>query len=188
MGKRDIRKAVEAKVELGYSRQHAFDEMRLERPELGVKRLADIVRHVPSLAARQRYRVEQGALLAAIAASVLLQFIHSPSIYGAQAEDAKAFLFAIPLASIGMGIGIFRYHAQLYRWLMILTLCGIFRRIGVIHFEETDPWTIAHYALAVAIAGLAFFLHVKLASNYRMVPGTQPPMVEFPPEPGSFTM
>jgi hypothetical protein len=188
MGKKDIRKAVEAKIELGYSRQHAFDEMRLERPEPGVKRLADIVRYVPSLAARQRYRVEQGALLAAIAASALVQFIHSPSIYGVQAVDAKAILYAIPLASIAMGVGIHRYHAKLYKWLGFLSVYGIFRRMGVMRFEEMDAWMIAHYALAAAIAGLAFFLHGKLASNYRMVPGTQPPMVEFPPEPGSFSM
>ena len=89
MGKREIRKAVEAKIDLGYSRQHAFDEMRLEQPELGLKRLADVVRYVPSLAARQKYRVEQGALLAAIAASAVLQFGQAPVIFQGQAVDCN---------------------------------------------------------------------------------------------------
>ncbi|MEO8733013.1 MAG: hypothetical protein ABI373_01645 [Flavobacteriales bacterium] len=188
MGKREIRKAVEAKIELGYSRQHAFDEMRLERPETDLKRLADAVRYVPSLSARQHYRVEQGALLAVIAASALLQFIHAPEILQGQAVDAKTILLAIPVASIALGIGILRYHAQLYRWLAILSMYGIFRRMGVVHVEEMDAWTIAHYALTVASAALAFFLHTRLASNYRVLPGIDPPAVEFQPEPASFSM
>jgi hypothetical protein len=188
MKKKDIRRAAEAKVALGYSRQHAFDEMRLEHPELDVLRLAEAVRYVPSLAARQRYRVEQGALLAAIAASAFLQFIHAPGIYGAQAVDARAFLFAIPVATVALGVGIGRYHAKLYRWLALLSLYGIFRRMGVVRYEELDVWPMAFYALSAVTAGLAFYLHMKLATNYTVMPATEPPVVEFPPEPGAMAM
>lgn len=188
MGKRDIRRAVMAKIALGYSRQHAFDEMRLEQPTIGVERLADVVRYTPSLAARQRYRIEQGALLGAIAAAALLQFIHAPMIFPDHAIDTKTLLMAIPLGTIILGAGVARYHVQLYRWLALLSLYGIFRRMGIDELDRPDLWTIAHYVLTISIAGLAFFLNMKLASKYSVVPGTTPPQVIFPPEPGSSAM
>jgi hypothetical protein len=171
MGKRDIRTAVEARIDLGYSRQHAFDEMRLEKPELAPKRLAHVVRYVPSLAARQKYRVEQEVLLGMIAASAVLRFIHAPVIFQGQAVDAKAILLTVPIASIAMGIGIFRYHAQLYRWLGSLSVYGIFRGMGRAHSRRWQSFPGTWSTRDVIATDLSLGHELAAARDRRIVRG-----------------
>lgn len=188
MRKDAIRKAVEAKIALGYSRQHAYDEMCLEHPELAGKRLADIVRYIPSMAARERYRTEHGLLLFAIAAYVVLPVLHAQSIPGWRSIPGPAALAALPFATIALGIAIARYRLKGLPWLIFVTALGLFRGLGHPQDLAVDPWTLARYATAIAIAGLSIQLLHKLVSDYRVDRDFSPPRIIFPADDGSHVM
>lgn len=185
MGKKDIRRAVEAKIALGYSRQHAYDEMHLEHPEVSSKKLANMVRYTPSLAARQRYRTEYGALLVTVGMYVLLPVIHSLTTPGRQALFGHGMFAAFPFAMVGMGIAIARYRLQVLPWLIVITLFSLLRVYNHQYEILEDIWAIARYVLAAIIAGLSILLYLKLASNYTMDRTFTPPQVIFPQEEGS---
>ena len=185
MRKEAIQKAVKAKIALGYGRQHAFDEMHLEHPDIRTKKLADIVRYTPSMVARQRYLAEYGALLVAVGLYVALPVMHSFSIPGGRSYFGPGIFAAFPFAMMGLGIAVARYRLHVLPWLMVVTFLGLFH--GYNHQSEVvqDVWSIARYVLAAIIAGLSLLLHFRLASNYSMDRGSKPPQVIFPPEDGS---
>jgi len=66
MNKKRIRKEAEERISIGYTRQHVFEELMLEYPEEKPKAIADLVRFVPSIAAREHYKVYQHGLMAVI--------------------------------------------------------------------------------------------------------------------------
>lgn len=185
MRKQAIQKAVDAKIALGYSRQHAYDELRLEYPEASSRKLANLVRYTPSLAARQRYRTEHGALLMATGLHVLLPVMHVFAMPGRQSLFGQGLFAAIPFAMIGIAIAIARYRLHVLPWLIVIALLSLFR--GYNHQEEVlqDTWTIVAYVLTAIIAGLSILLHQRLASNYAMDRNFTPPHAIFPQEDGN---
>jgi hypothetical protein len=124
MRKKDVHAAVAAKIDLGYDRQHVYDEMCLEQPDLAGKKLADAVRWTPPLAARQHYRTEHTALLAAIAANVLLPLLHGQADSGLPSFYGPGFFTVLPFATIGLGIALARYRLQVLPWLIFFTMVG----------------------------------------------------------------
>ncbi len=185
MRKKDVHAAVAAKIDLGYDRQHVYDEMCLEQPDLAGKKLADAVRWTPPLAARQHYRTEHTALLAAIAANVLLPLLHGQADSGLPSFYGPGFFTVLPFATIGLGIALARYRLQVLPWLIFFTMVGLVS--GLSHYEDmvVDGWALAKTAIAITIAALSIYLQNMLAPKYTMDRQFSPPRPVFPPEEGA---
>ncbi len=63
MKRRELRKAAAAKIAMGYSRQHAYDALRVEEPTADNEDLANAVRFTPSLMAREHFKNERNILV-----------------------------------------------------------------------------------------------------------------------------
>ena len=61
-----------AKIAMGYSRQHAYDALRVEEPTADNEDLANAVRFTPSLMAREHFKNERNILVVLVVALGLL--------------------------------------------------------------------------------------------------------------------
>lgn len=187
MDKKRIRQQAEERIGYGYTRQHVFDELMLERPAEKPQRVADIVRNVPSLMARQAYRGHHQLLLLAVAVGAALQ-IARPVLEGAMDKpSASKWVGLVPLASIFLGIGVYRWRGETFQWLALVNIWGALGLMGKLDDlvrGDLDGWTAARYALTLTVAGLGLFLWKRVFPKYTVqtVGGAQ--RIVFPPEPG----
>lgn len=194
MDKKRIRKQAEERMGFGYTRQHVFDEVMLEYPEAKPKKVADVVRYIPSQAGREHYRKYHQALLAAIAAFAVLQLAR-PLLDG-DLSDAGTFKFIriLPFATIFLGIGVYRWRGEMLPWLAFMNAFSVFpllNDISALVKDNVDPWELARHILSLVIAALAWYLSSHLYPKYQEEKdplGRMPSRIVFPPEPGMSMM
>lgn len=183
-----IRKLAEERVGFGYSRQHVFDELRLQHPEVAPKKIAQVVRYVPSQAAREHFRWAHQALLAAIVVYGAIQ-VGRPLLEG-RFEGAGVWqVFQLmPLATLFLGYAVFRWRGEVLPWLAFLnglSVFGLFRDLSALVKGEAEPWGFALRVLSITIAALAIYLSLRLYPKYKEMQGANgQPMFIFEPEPG----
>lgn len=194
MNKDRIRKQARERIELGYSRQHVLDELVLEYPDARPKRIARLVRYIPSLAARYHYRTEQQMLLGAIALFAVLELVRPILDADFHADSAFQWFRVVPFATIFLGIAVYRYRGEVYQWLALINFGSAMGLLGLA--EElvegrVDPWELTRGLLSLAICALAWHLSVKLFPDFKLQKdplGQLPPRIVFPEEPGIMPM
>jgi len=194
MDRKSIRKQAEERIGLGYTRQHVFDELMLEHPGEKPKKIAEVVRYIPSLAAREHYGTYQQGLLAAIIAFAVLQLAR-PVLDG-EFNGAGAFTLIrlLPFATIFLGIAVYRWRGEVLPWLAFIngmTVFTLMNDLSELAKGSVDPWEFSRHGLSVLIAALAWYLSANMYPKYKEEKdplGQMPPRIVFPPEPGMSMM
>lgn len=189
-----LRRRAEELAGYGYSRQHVFETLRLEHPEVKPTKVADLVRYIPSLAAREHFKPYHQALLACIIGFALLQLLKPLIADEVELDTNWRTLRLFPIATIFLGIAVYRYRGEVLQWLAFINGIQVFALIADLNEltnGRVEPWSFAQHALCVAIAALAAYLLVKMYPKYRSEKdplGNMPARVVFPPEPGMHMM
>lgn len=168
-------KAIKAKAEellsFGIPKQQVFDNLMLQFPEARPKKVAEAVRYMPSLLARERYRTLHLALLGLIAASALLRLAR-PLMQGSIGLDqATAYLSLVPIATLLMGYSLYRWQGQVFEWVgwgNVLGALGLMKNLGQFAMEGGDPWTLSGRILSVSIGGVALYLAYRVFTKPKM--------------------
>ena len=158
--KRAIRKRAEELAEEGLGRQHIYDQILLEGTTLKEEKVAEIVRWVPSLAAREAYKVPHALLLVVLWAVAVLKSWAGLSLAAEKGWGALIFMILLPSATVYMAVMIAKYRGQYYRWAAFLAIYGLLRNFGMI-LKELDPLSVLDILPAVIIAVLGLYLHNK---------------------------
>lgn len=194
MDMKRIRKQAEERFGFGYTRQHVFDELMLEYPGAKQKKIAEVVRYIPSIAARERYKAYHQGLLAAIVAYAILQLAR-PLLDGEfDGPGTMKYFRLLPIATIFLGIAVYRWRGEVLPWLAFMNGISVFALMSdlkALAGGSVDPWEFARHVLSVTIAALAWYLLSKMYSKYTEEKdplGQMPPRIVFPPEPGMSMM
>lgn len=158
-------KAIKAKAEellsFGIPKQQVFDNLLLQFPEARPKKVAEVVRYLPSLLARERYRTFHHTLLGLIAASALLRLAR-PLMQGAiNMDQATAYLSLVPIATLLMGYSLYRWQGEVFGWVGWGNALGAFGLLNDLsHFVKDggDLWTLSGRILSVSIGAVALSL------------------------------
>jgi len=189
-----LRRKAEELVGFGYSRQHMYDVLTMEHPEVKRKRVAHVVRYVPSQVVRMKYATIQQGLLAAIGVTVLVHLAGKWTGDSGDWRSSFAMVGALPFASIFLGLGLLRWRGEALPWLVFVNAfsgLGIIRDLNEL-LNGTPNWSsMLNHGLAVAIAMLAWYLHQKAFGKPEQIRdplGHAPVSHLFPPEPGMYRM
>ncbi|MGV9013808.1 MAG: hypothetical protein ACOH13_14540 [Flavobacteriales bacterium] len=189
MKRRELRKAAAAKIALGYSRQHAYDALRVEEPTADNEDLADAVRYTPSLMAREHFKSERNILIALVVALALFYFWQIASLIHDQSSLRRLISLGFPLSLLALGISSTGSWGRTYSFIMFIALYGGFQwwsKNDTLKF--TDPLTIIWLSLTSAVIALSWYLRRELTSDYTMQQDPREGMHKravFPPEPGA---
>ena len=187
MKRRELRKAAAAKIALGYSRQHAYDELRIEEPTADNEDLADAVRYTPSLMAREHFKNERTILIALVVALAIFYFWQIAALIHDQSSLRRLLSLGFPLSLLALGVSSTGTWGRAYSFIMFLALYGGFQWWNKMDDPDfTDPLTITWLSLTLAVIALSWYLRKKLTSNYIMQRDPREGMHKravFPPEP-----
>lgn len=189
MKRRELRKAVAAKIALGYTRQHAYDELRMEEPTPDNEDLADAVRYTPSLLAREHFKNERNILIALVVALATFYFWQIAALIHDQSSLRRLLSLGFPVSLLALGISSMGKWGRSYSFIMFLALYGGFQWWSKMEEPDfTDPLTTLWLALTLAVIALSWYLRKKLTSDYIMQRDPREGMHKravFPPEPGT---
>lgn len=189
-----IRKKAEEMAGYGYSRQHMYDALVMEHPEVERKRIAQVVRYVPSEAMRSRYAPFQQGLLAAIGLTALLHLAERWTDVSTDWRSSFAMIQALPIASIFLGVALFRWRGEALPWLAFVNAMaafGLASELNDLLKGEPAWYTFLSRILALVIALLAWHLYHKVFGKPEKIKdplGHAPPTYLFPQEPGLYKM
>ncbi|MBL7963750.1 MAG: hypothetical protein JNM31_07875 [Flavobacteriales bacterium] len=187
MSSKAIKRKAEEHLGYGLPKQQAFDLLMAEFPEAKPKKVAEVLRYMPTQWARQRYRALHLALLALIAASALLR-VAGPMWQNAIRWDMpSAYLSLVPIASLLVGWSIYRWQGQVFEWVgwgNVFGATGLVSALGALVKGNGDPKTILASALTAGIGALALYLAHKVFAKPKVEkdPLGGPDRVVFPEE------
>jgi hypothetical protein len=172
MAKDHYKREAQELLDLGYSHQQAFDQLVLRHPEVKPRRIANWLRHRPSLAAKQRYKSLWQVLLGLIVLAVLVQVGRSWSAVHADLPHWWRFFKLVPLATLFLAWGIYNWegpHFEWVGWMNILGAVGVLRSLS--RFANGGSLSLAEVSavLFLAIGGLALYVHSKAFPKYSFV-------------------
>lgn len=161
----------EAKELLGHGLPHqlAFDQLLAQYPQEKPKRIADRLRYMPSLAAKEKYHAEQRVLLALVIVSALLSVWRAFDGLPTDWWGSIRLLRLVPFASLFLAYGVWQWdgrHFEWVGWMNMLGAMGVLKAISAV--ADGSPLTthLAGNVLSVAIGGLALYLLHKAFPKY----------------------
>ncbi|MBK8497545.1 MAG: hypothetical protein IPL52_01700 [Flavobacteriales bacterium] len=171
MTRRQIRKEAERLVKDGLGRQQVFDILKHQGAGMDDEKLARIVRYVPSLAARQRYKVPHAVLLVLLWITAVAKSLYGIGMAMESGRSVILAAFMLPIVTVILGIGIAMHRTRAYHTVAFLSVIGLVRYISRTDWANFDPFDTIDLVVAATMIGLAWYLFNKVASNYEVVPG-----------------
>ena len=168
-GKPNLKQEVEELLDVGYSHQQAFDQLVLQHPEVKPKKIAELLRHRPSRAAKERYKALHQILLALVVISAALRIWTAFGHRTIDMEHAWRLIGLVPFATLFMAYALYNWdgqHFQWVGWMNILGAAGVFRSLSRLTEGSVLSMGEAGGILAVAIGALALYLHSKAFPKY----------------------
>jgi hypothetical protein len=161
MSNKAIRTKAEELLSFGVPKQQVFDNLLLQFPEAKPRKVAEVVRYMPSLQARERYGAIHRALLITIALSAVLRIVHP--LLDPDYDWAKGFKYVslVPVATVLVGWTIYRWQGQVLSWVgwgNLATSGSLVKQVTKFAGGEVDAWNVAFAAMPVLIGVLALVL------------------------------
>lgn len=185
---RAIRTKAKELLGFGLSKQVAFDTIVLEHPEVKPKKVAEMLRYMPTQWSKERYKTVHAALLGLITLSALLR-VAGPILNGElQLDMPTAYLMLVPIASFLLGYSLYRWHGEVFLWVGWGNAVGVFgllKEIRQFDLEATDIGELFMKLMSVAIGVLSLYLAHRAFAKPKEVKdpqGIAPPRFAFADE------
>lgn len=142
-----------------------------EFPEAKPKKVAEALRYMPSLQARERYRMLHLGLLSAIALLALVRV--APPLLSTDLEwlNFHRLQGLVPFATLLLGWSIYRWQGQVLMWVgwaNVATIGTVVSKSYVFARGEADAFYIASIALPVLVGVLALLLVYLAFPGYKV--------------------
>lgn len=186
MTKRSVRKEANALIQEGLGRQQIFDTLNAQGTGMEVEALANLVRYMPSLATRAKYRVAHATLLILLWISAVSKSLFGVGMALERGWSQLPFAILLPAITIVLAIGIAMYRTRAYHTVAFVTIIGLVRMSTRTTWSEADLGTWVGLCFSASMVGLAWYLFTKMASNYEVHDAPDgSKRIAFPPEPSA---
>lgn len=163
MALRTLKEEVNELLDLGFSHQQVFDQLVLQHPDAKPRRIAGLLQHRPSLAAKERYRHPHRALLALVAMSVLVRIWAVVDGHSMDTRPAWRLIGLVPFATLFMAYALYRWDGRHFQWVTWMNLVGAVGALRILSglVVEGNRLTLgeAGSVISLAIGALALYLH-----------------------------
>jgi hypothetical protein len=157
--------------DLGFAHQQVFDQVMMEHPDAKPKRVAEMVRQMPTVFAKERFAQLHQLLLGVILLSSALRLVQAQFVgWGHWTHGLRLFTL-VPIATVLVGYAIYRWNGEVLKWVGIGNLLGglgFIRHLDDLFTGDIDPWRVTFEVLSLAIGALAFYLYKEAFPKYRV--------------------
>lgn len=156
-----IRNKATELIGYGLPKQVVYDTIVIEHPEAKPKKVADLLRYMPTQQARERFGKPHQALLGTIALSAALRVLRSLMEKDIQLDQATAYLSLVPIATVLVGWSLYRWQGQVFQWVgwgNLFSGTTLLSALQDLAKGEGDPWVIVLSALSAGTGALSLYL------------------------------
>jgi hypothetical protein len=159
-----IEKFAQAEIKKGCSHQCIFNTI-VGDSNFNIHDVANIVRRVPTIAKKEKYKGLHWFIIIVLAFSIILNLL--PFIIGLASHNKFSLLYHFPSFNILLIIGIAMYkrHAYLITGFFLILECLL--AIGQI-VSSSNFLYLAHLIVLIFTIYLCFYLNVKMVSDYEL--------------------
>ena len=171
MSRKQQKRTAEELLGLGFTHQQVHDQLMREYPDAKPKRLAEMLRYMPSLWAKERLEKLHQLLLGLILLNGALHLWHRFEPTTFRWEHAHRFISVVPVATMLVWWGIKRWRGELFQWVGIgnlLGALGLVKQLKAFAQGEVDPWNMLFGLFALAIGILAYTIFKQAFPKYTM--------------------
>ncbi len=168
MTKKELTKSAEQKIKEGKSRQETFEELKEESKNKS-EEIAKIVRFIPTLENRQKYKAAQIILIVLLSVTILFKMFAGIPIIIENGIKWWPIIFLLPIINIALTYGIVTYKGQYYQFVGIFTILGLLRSFQNISGTTFDTLILVDVGITGGLIGLGFYLNSKMVSEHKTV-------------------
>jgi len=171
MGNKAIKRKAEEHLGRGMPKRQVFDLLMAEFPEAQPKKVAEVLRYMPTLQARERYRSLHRLLMAAIALHAVLRVLRPALDADFVWADPSRIVGVVPFATLLLGYSVYRWRGQLFEWVGWMNVIGAYGAIKVLQVWQNgggDAWRTVYSLLPVGIGALALYLAHKVFAKPKV--------------------
>lgn len=168
MTKRELRKAVKQSILDGKLKQEIFQELK-DTSKNPPEDLAKIIQSIPSLTARQKYKILNSIFIGLLLLTILFKMMTGIPIVIKNGIKWLPILFVLPIINILLLIGVLTYSSNSHKWVAFFTILGLLRSFSDILGQPFVPLIIVDLTIAAGLIGLGFYLNYKLCPEYLTV-------------------
>ncbi|MBX2982607.1 MAG: hypothetical protein KF843_08045 [Flavobacteriales bacterium] len=164
----ELRKLIRSKIETGTSHQQVYDELQ-GGGNMPDEKLADLIRSVPSLERRSRYRTEHVILLGLLVLAIAWKAGLEIPVAARNGLVHVLYHSIWCMAFVLVLIGVIKYWRRAHTWAGLLGMMSLFRSTadGVSTDQGFDQLVVMLLLFALAVLG--FYLQRKLTPAYITV-------------------
>lgn len=176
----DVKRKARELLDYGIPKQQVFDILSAEFPAAKPKQVAEELRFMPELAARERYGGLHRALLAAVVLYAGLRVARPLLAPDFDWNSTYRLIGLVPIATLLLGYSLYRWQGRVFQWvgwLNALGAMGMLKEWGAWLGGKGEPWSVAISTASVAIGALSLYLAHRVFAKPRKVedparPGT----------------
>ena len=168
MTKKEIRKVANQSILNGKTKQEIFEALK-ETSYRTPEDLAKIIRTVPSLQARKKYKALNITLIVIFSLTILFLALAGISSIISNEIMRLSVVFIWLIVYIALLIGVTRYKSGSYWWIALCTILGLIRFLGIMLTGSFDPLSLIDFAIHIGVIWIGLYLHSKLFPAYLTV-------------------
>ena len=156
----------EQEVLNGKSHQEIYDHI-VATSQFNIHDVANMVRKIPTLEKRKKHNSLNAILLGIIALSILDRILIVFQQLSEDGQDKVSFLFMLPIISILLFYGIVKFKRTVHLAAgFLMAFATVSSAIRLLSYS--DIFSILGLLISLAGASIAFYLSVKLVSDYKV--------------------
>ena len=168
MTKKEIRKVANQSILNGKTKQEIFEALK-ETSYRTPEDLAKIIRTVPSLQARKKYKALNITLIVIFSLTILFLALAGISSIISNEIMRLSIVFIWLIVYIALLIGVTRYKSGSYWWIALCTILGLIRFLGIMLTGSFTPLSLIDLAIHIGVIWIGLYLHSKLFPAYLTV-------------------
>ena len=168
MTNKETRKLARQKINEGKSHQETFEEL-LQETKKPAEGIAKIVRFIPTLENRRKYKTVQTILIIVLALTILIKMAAGLSIVMEKGIHWSPIIFLLPIINIALLYGVATYQGQYYRLVVILSIFSLINGLLNTAGEAFDPLILIDLGIAGVLIGLGIYLNAKMVSKCQTI-------------------
>lgn len=169
MTKKEIRNAANQKFLKGKDIHQTFEELQEEVVGKSAEDIAKILRFVPTLEKREKYKIAHTILILTLGLTVMFKALMGVPIILENGINWLPIIFIMPIINIILVYGVATYQGQYYNYVAIFTVIGLLRMLKEINNNQSDLYLLVDFGIAGILIGLGYYLSSKMNTAYKTV-------------------
>ena len=164
INRKEVTKAIEMGLQENTPRKVILEE--LSEQYFDKKTISTLIASTPNTQTKEKYKALNNILLGLLILIIVFKILIGITLLSSISVYLLPIAFLMPFFSIWFAFEVSKFKGYIYNLLGLFAIISIFKALG--DFGESGTYGLIDIIIAIAIAGLSFYLGNKIFPNYGL--------------------